>query len=55
MNLLTTNDYPVFGGYRDYLKLRAGDDAELEYPRFIAMVKRGEHLQSATPSNQAEA
>jgi hypothetical protein len=29
-DLLTTNEYPVFGGYRDYLAKAAKDYAERE-------------------------
>ena len=47
--LLATNDYPVFSGYRDFLKTRAMDHAEREYKRFIEAAKRGEHLPSAKP------
>lgn len=42
--LLATNEYPVFSGYRDYLKQRAVDHAMTEWDRFMAAVKRGDHL-----------
>lgn len=48
--LLATNDYPVFSGYRDYLKDRAMDHAEREYKRFLEAVKSGKHLPTAPPS-----
>lgn len=42
--LLATNDYPVFAGYRDYLKNRAMDHAEREYARLLDAIKSGKHL-----------
>lgn len=42
--LLTTNEYPVFAGYRDYLKERAMAHAEIEWSRFMDDVKHGKHL-----------
>lgn len=47
--LLATNEYPVFSGYRDYLKDRAVAHAELEWERFMESVRRGEHLPPAKP------
>jgi len=47
--LLATNDYPVFSGYRDFLKDRAMDHAEREYKRFLEAVKSGKHLPPAPP------
>ena len=43
-SLLTTNDYAVFSGYRDFLKDRAMDHAELEYERWKQAVGEGRHL-----------
>jgi hypothetical protein len=45
--LLATNEYAVFEGYRDYLKDRAMEHAELEWHRWSDMVARGEHLPNA--------
>ena len=45
--LLATNDYPVFSGYRDYLKERAMDHAEIEWHRWSDAVARGELLPAA--------
>lgn len=47
--LLATNEYPVFSGYRDFLKNRAVEHAELEWERFMETVRRGEHLPPASP------
>ena len=43
-SLLATNDYPVFGGYRDYLKKAAADHAAKEWKRFQKMLADGSHL-----------
>lgn len=48
--LLKTNDYPVFGGYRDYLKDRAMEHAETEWKRFQKMLADGSHLPVAPPA-----
>ena len=53
--LLTTNEYPVFSGYRDYLKQRAMEHAEREWRRWMEAVKRGDHLPSAPPVKLAKA
>lgn len=45
--LLATNDYPVFSGYRDYLKERAMEHAEIEWHRWSDAVARGELLPAA--------
>jgi hypothetical protein len=42
--LLQTNDYAVFGGYRDYLKDRAMHHAEVEWARFKAALPNGTKL-----------
>jgi hypothetical protein len=42
--LLATNEYPVFPGYRDYLKARAMDHAEREFARWIEAVRAGKFL-----------
>ena len=42
--LLKTNDYAVFQGYRDYLKDRAMEHAEAEWKRFQKMLADGSHL-----------
>jgi len=42
--LLQTNDYAVFGGYRDYLKDRAMHHAEVEWARFKAALPNGAKL-----------
>jgi hypothetical protein len=42
--LLTTNEYPVFGGYRDYLANAAKAHAEAEWKRFQKMLADGSHL-----------
>ena len=44
--LLHTNDYAVFGGYRDYLKDRAMHHAEVEWKRFKAALPTGAKLAS---------
>lgn len=46
-SLLATNDYPVFSGYRDYLKKAAADHAEKEWNRFQKMLADGSHLPAA--------
>jgi len=48
--LLATNEYPVFSGYRDYLKQRAMDHAMTEWDRFMDAVRRGDHLPVAKPT-----
>jgi hypothetical protein len=40
--LLETNEYPVFSGYRDYLKDRAMEHAEIEWFRWSEAVSKGE-------------
>ncbi len=45
--LLSTNDYPVFEGYRDYLKDRAMQHAENEWNRLMVAIKSGQHLPPA--------
>ncbi len=42
--LLKTNDYAVFTGYRDFLKDRAMEHAEAEWGRFQKMLADGTHL-----------
>ena len=42
--LLKTNDYAVFQGYRDYLKDRAMEHAAAEWKRFQKMLADGTHL-----------
>jgi hypothetical protein len=42
-NLLVLNGYPVFGGYKDYLKDSAIKHAEKEYELFIE-IKKLEHI-----------
>lgn len=42
--LLKTNDYAVFAGYRDYLKGPAMDHAAKEWTRFQKMLADGTHL-----------
>jgi hypothetical protein len=42
-NLLVLNGYPVFDGYKDYLKDRAIEHAEKEYEAFIE-IKKLEHI-----------
>lgn len=42
--LLQTNDYAVFGGYRDYLKDRAMEHADVEWKRFKATLPTGTKL-----------
>ncbi|MEJ7925990.1 RhuM family protein [Sphingobium sp. AN641] len=46
--LLKTNDYPVFNGYRDYLKDRAMEHAETEWKRFQKMLADGSHLPASS-------
>ena len=41
-SLLRTNDYPVFSGYKDYLKERAMNHAELEWSRYITAREKGQ-------------
>jgi hypothetical protein len=45
--LLETNEYAVFGGYRDFLKDRAMEHAELEWHRWSEAVARGVQLPAA--------
>lgn len=47
--LLKTNEYPVFGGYRDFLKKRAMDHATTEWKRFKKMLADGTHMPMALP------
>ena len=42
--LLRTNDYAVFSGYRDYLKDRAMEHAATEWKRFQKRLADGSHL-----------
>lgn len=42
--LLKTNDYAVFTGYRDFLKDRAMEHAATEWKRFQKMLADGSHL-----------
>ena len=42
--LLKTNEYAVFSGYRDYLKDRAMEHAATEWKRFQKMLANGTHL-----------
>jgi hypothetical protein len=42
--LLKTNEYAVFNGYRDFLKDRAMQHAEAEWNRFQKMLADGSHL-----------
>jgi hypothetical protein len=42
--LLKTNDYAVFAGYRDYLKDRAMEHALEEWKRFQKMLADGSHM-----------
>lgn len=51
--LLETNEYAVFPGYRDYLKARAMDHAEIEWSRLMATVKSGQHLPTAPKALRA--
>lgn len=43
-DLLKTNDYAVFHGYRDFLKDRAMEHAATEWKRFQKMLADGSHL-----------
>lgn len=45
--LLETNEYAVFPGYRDYLKDRAMEHAEIEWHRWSDAVARGAMLPAA--------
>ena len=45
--LLTTNEYPVFKGYRDFLKGRAMEHAVQEWDRWITAMKAGKFLPTA--------
>jgi|CXWL01.1.fsa_nt_gi hypothetical protein len=47
-DLLRTNDYAVFTGYRDFLKDRAMEHAEAEWNRFQKMLADGTHLPIAS-------
>lgn len=47
--LLKTNDYAVFAGYRDFLKDQAMIHAETEWKRFQKMLADGSHLPAAPP------
>lgn len=49
--LLATNDYPVFNGYRDYLIKAAAAHAETEWNRFQKMLGDGTHLSIAESKN----
>jgi hypothetical protein len=40
--LMKFNDYPVFNGYKDYLKDKAVNHATAEYAMFLARLKREE-------------
>lgn len=51
--LLKTNDYAVFSGYRDYLKDRAMEHAATEWKRFQKMLADGTHLPTALPPPKA--
>jgi hypothetical protein len=42
--LLATNEYPIFEGYRDWLKDRAMKHAETEWNRLMAAIKSGDHM-----------
>ena len=42
--LLETNDYAVFPGYRDFLKDRAMEHAATDWKRFQKMLADGTHL-----------
>ena len=46
--LLKTNDYAVFTGYRDFLKNRAMDHALAEWDRWQEMLADGSHLPSVS-------
>lgn len=48
--LLKTNDYAVFPGYRDFLKDRAMEHAATEWKRFQKMLADGTHLPVAISS-----
>ncbi len=48
--LLKTNDYAVFTGYRDYLKDRAVEHAVAEWERFKRMLASGSHLPVGGPT-----
>lgn len=43
-SLLATNEYPVFSGYRDYLKKAAAEHAAKEWKHFQKMLADGSHL-----------
>lgn len=43
-DLLKTNEYAVFSGYRDYLKDRAMEHANKEWKRFQKMLADGSHM-----------
>lgn len=45
--LLKTNDYAVFSGYRDFLKDKAMEHAKTEWTRFQKMLADGSHLPTA--------
>jgi hypothetical protein len=49
--LLRTNDYAVFPGYRDFLKDRAMEHAATEWKRFQKMLADGSHLPAMGPSD----
>ena len=46
--LLAINEYPVFKGYKDYLKTRAMEHAEIELELFKERVQRGDTLPTVT-------
>lgn len=48
--LLKTNDYAVFTGYRDFLKDRAMDHAVTEWNRWQKMLADGSHMAVAGPN-----
>lgn len=47
--LLETNDYAVFPGYRDFLKERAVEHAEIEWHRWSDAMSKGEALPAPSP------
>ena len=49
--LLRTNDYAVFCGYRDFLKDLAVDHAATEWKRFQKMLADGSHPPTAEADN----
>ncbi len=49
--LLTFNEYPVFKGYKDFLKVNAINHAQAEYAMFLGRVKK-EDVKRFPPENK---